>query len=715
MRGKKVVYHILSVLLLSGLICLCAFVFTGSTPRIGTAFRDFGTSCAYYFAFCVDFLGFKIDVEPTVIQSLPSAVAPIIPMPVDVSGAVKAVSDFFPRLLSADNFNDYFMSLSGVLRNLIYVLLLLMPLIVLLIVLFRLKRTNNDYDKDSKPLSIFRALGRIFYSPSKQFVLGYIDFIKANRYYFVLGLFAVMYALNLLSVLITAFSWLLYFVVSFDFSSLYGQIVKLLVDLCPAFDFFPKPLLILFFAVFVCFRLRDMAFRRLRYYESANRNFINNLPLVSMVVGTMGSRKTTLLTDMALSQDILFRDKAYELLLENDLKFPNFPWINFELDLKFEIENHTVYSLATCRSFVEERYRRFDVDPHCKNLWNYDYIKYGLSYDDGLRVLNLLEVLTSYAQLYFIYIFQSSLLVSNFGIREDYILLDQGNFPIYNSDFFRKDSRLSAAHSRHSHILDFDMLRLGRRVVEFSLNSGVLEFGVILITEIGKERGNKYDHEGMKRADRDANKVNDLFNLSLKMCRHFGATVDNFPFIKIFTDDQRPESLGADARELADIVYIDNVSDKKISVRFFAFMELLYDFIFSRFVGRYQDYRFRRGDNTLFMYCFKGAAGRFIRLYNKLYNLFGYRNVVLKFEPGTFKGKVKECKYYLMNKKVYSNRFSTDCFSGFFANRSLNQKIGLDDFSTYQAVKPTFAELQKQHSYFISDLKNNLLELDYEE
>jgi hypothetical protein len=68
-----------------------------------------------------------------------------------------------------------------------------------------------------------------------------------------------------------------------------------------------------------------------------------------------------------------------------------------------------------------------------------------------------------------------------------------------------------------------------------------------------------------------------------------------------------------------------------------------------------------------------------------------------------------------MNKKIYSERFATDCFSDFFAYRSLNCESGFCDLSAYRAVKPTFDELKKQNSYFIRDLEDNLLNEEAEE
>ena len=90
------------------------------------------------------------------------------------------------------------------------------------------------------------------------------------------------------------------------------------------------------------------------------------------------------------------------------------------------------------------------------------------------------------------------------------------------------------------------MLRLGKKVKENNPHAGSFEFGVVTITEIGKERGNTLELKEVKKGTEETNQKNDLFNGWLKMCRR-SATVDNYLFIKVFTDEQRPESWGADA------------------------------------------------------------------------------------------------------------------------------------------------------------------------
>ena len=76
----------------------------------------------------------------------------------------------------------------------------------------------------------------------------------------------------------------------------------------------------------------------------------------------------------------------------------------------------------------------------------------------------------------------------------------------------------------------------------------------------------------------------------------------------------------------------------------------------------------------------------------------------LQVESGTQDGELDEKVYYLDNKRIYSDRFSTDCFSEFFTTKSLRSRMGFDDLEEYQSSKATFDELKKQNSYFIADL-----------
>ena len=421
-----------------------------------------------------------------------------------------------------------------------------------------------------------------------------------------------------------------------------------------------------------------------------------------MSCGSMGKRKTTHITDMSLSQTVMFRQEAFTRLQKQDMKFPFFPWICFENELKACMAYGRVYNLASIRTWVAQKRERYGK--HGCSVWQlygYDTEKYGLYFDNALKREYLFDVLETYAKLYFIYVIESSLLVANYSIREEDILYDEGNFPLWSFNFFPK--RPNVENSRFAHILDFDVLRLGKKVIENNPKAGSFEFGVVVITEVGKERANNLELKEVKKNTDEANQKNDLFNAWLKMCRH-SATVDNFPFIKVFTDEQRPESWGADARELADILTIVNSGTQKLALPFYTIEEMLYDWAFSRFISLYYDFRHKRGDNTLLVYMLKIIVSKIWARNERIYNRYGYSVLSIEKERGTQDNKPEKKRYFLANYKIYRERFTTDCFSDYFNDLALKSGVGLMDYLTYKTVRASVDELKTQNSYFINGL-----------
>ena len=175
--------------------------------------------------------------------------------------------------------------------------------------------------------------------------------------------------------------------------------------------------------------------------------------------------------------------------------------------------------------------------------------------------------------------------------------------------------------------------------------------------------------------------------------------------MKVITDEQRPESWGADARELCEIVHIRESGETQLAMPFFFIAELLYSFVFGRFVNLYSKYRFTRGDNTLSMHILKTIVAKVQHYYTGVYGTFGYCTLRVQVESGTQDGQLDEKKYYLANKKIYSKRFSTDCFSDFFTQKALRSPVGIDDLREYATEKATFGEMSLQNSYFVKDLE----------
>lgn len=680
-------------------------LFPNAFTRIIESLRDLISSILFYFSVV---FGFDKTVTPTV-NNLPQGKITLPFIPLTFSEFKVVWKNYWKLWVSKDNILNYLDGVVVFFFKTIRLIMILAFLLLIVIILFKLqlKKENNDYNKDSKPLKVFKTAIKYTYIPVKKWVISFVSFIKTYKVYRIVWAVIWLYTFNVFTIIAELFAYLLYFCVSFDVVSIYRQVYKLFIDLAIVTNFVPLWCWFLIGLIVLDKLRKSIALKRLNHLERKNRGFINARPIVFMVCGTMGKKKTTTITDMALSQEVMLRNKAFEKLLENDLKFPFFPWINLENELKRAMNYHEIYNLVTVRRFVYKKYLRWSKCVTSDKLFGYDYVRYGLTYEDNLKIVNVWEVIESYSQLYFIYVTQSSLLISNYSVRVDNVLSDVGNFPLWNTDFFSRDSRLLESYSRHAHIIDFDSLRLGRKIVENNEKANSFEFGVVLITEIGKERGNSLELSDKKKGDDNANQKNDLFNSWLKMVRH-SATVDNFPFVRVITDEQRPESWGADARDLCEIVRIEESGDTVLAMPFFSLGELLYGRLYNKFTSIYTSYRYSRSDNILSMYLVKKLASKMQSYYSRIYNRYGFCRLQVQVESGTQNGKKENNYYYLISKKIYSKRFSTDCFSDFFAEKALRSPVGIDDLKEYETEKASFDELSEQHSYFIDDLLKGL-------
>ncbi len=696
---RRAVNIMVSILISVIFVLLGVFVFSSSYLRFWETLTEFGQAIAFYFC---EIFGIEHGIVPSVNE--PSqVVGNMIKLPDNLDGFKENTQSYFSLLFSGENFVGWWQSFTGTLATLSKVLVLLFPCAVGLwfVIRWLYGRSNRRHNKDTVPLTVFKFISRCTYQPLKRFVRGYSCFLREHGWVWRCWVAVWVFHFNLASILMGFLAYYFYFAVSFDLATLYPQICRLFIDVQIPFRYFPYwSLLFVAWHLFQRWR-RRIALSRLRRYEARNCGFINELPIVSITCGSMGKKKTTAITDMALSQEVMFRQKALEILQRNDMKFPFFPWIMFEKELQKCMEYGTVYNLATVKAWVGLKRTRFMRHHNARwQLYGYDAQRYGFTYDDALSVSVLFDVLETYAQAYFIYVIESSLIVANYSIRSDNVLMDDGNFPMWLSDFFPQGHR---RNSRHAHVLDFDVLRLGKKVIENNPNAGSFEFGVVAITEIGKERGNNLELQEKKKKDEEANQKNDLFNAWLKMCRH-SATVDNFPFIKVFTDEQRPESWGADARDLCDIVNIASSSKQKFAYPMYTIEDMIAEWSFNRFINLYYDFRFRRGDNTLLVHILKSITAWIWKRNVRVYNRYGYNTLKIEKERGTMDGKVESKKYYIMNRKIYARRFSTDCFSDYFNDMARQSRVGLNDYREYVTEKASVDELLAQNSYFINGL-----------
>ncbi len=618
------------------------------------------------------------------------------------------MSGYWSLFFSMDNFSAYLEKVSDVLFYITKILLIVMPffLVIFAVLIVKKKTINNDYGKESKPLKAFKRFEKKVYPPVRAWLLSFIEFSREHNYYLKILAFVWVYNFNGIAIFISGMAYYLYFIAALKTSTIYIQIVKLLMDLSVMIDFIPAILWAVIIIVALNLLARHIAFNRLYHHERCNRGFINERGLALTIDGTMEKGKTLLMTDIALSAEVQLRDQALEVIFESDYKFPHFPWQNLERFLKKMFQKHRIYDVWSCRRVIKSKRLKFERKPQNRYIFGYDFGYYGLDYNDNLKPMSVWQAIEDYACAYLIYTRQCALLISNYSIRSDTLFDDLGNFPLSDSDFFKRDSRMIESFSRHSHILDYDMLRLGKTMIEDNPNRYAFGFGVYVISEIDKERKNANATKHLKPSDPECNQVNDLFNLNLMMERH-AVTIAYRCFLKNLSDLQRFEELGIGTLGLGERVSIKKKGEMSPLLPFFStfwLTDLIFGFIIEKFNKYYLKYRHDRADTTLTMYLLKKFVAKLVHHRERVNNLFGCSKLELLVAAGNGDEEGEKKKYYLQSKKIYANRYSTDCLSGIYEARSKLNKVGIDDIIEYGGIMATNDELQKQNSHFQSDI-----------
>ena len=687
------------------LVALAIFRFPMAFYRTVEAVRDLALSIAYYFT---ELLGFEGVITPTVTEFSKVPLPEIDWLPASWEEFKLFFSEYIDAVFTMDNFKEYLFFLADKLSLWSRVLLLVLPFFLVLGILFYrgLYKHNTDHGKETRVLVRGKRLYDRLCRPVGRAVRSFCAFVNDRRKYLWLWGLTLAYGFQLVAVAICALAYYLYFVMAFDFVSLYIQLYKLVADLLPALIFIPKIFVVIGAVALLAYFARRYGYDVLRAREAHNAAFVKELPVFTVVYGEMNAGKTAMITDVSLTASANYRRMAYEVILECDMCFPYFPWILFEKELRRAIAYRKVYDRYSTKRWVRKKRDRFKKSSCREKIFGYDYERYGMDYDNKLKIESIWETLEDYACAFLVYITQSSLIFANYSIRVDEVCMDKGNFPVWDLDFFSKDARYRDAYSRHCHILDFDMLRLGKLVLEANLNAFVLGYGVVVISEIDKERKNTLELRETKANAEETNQKNDLFNATLKMWRH-NVVIRNRVFGMIIADLQRPESLGADARELGDVVFIDQKTDFDPVLPFwspFYSFVMIERAIFSSFKGFYETYRLERGDYTLPYHCFKAVTEKMKHHYDNTCNIFGSRKLTLLSESGRMDGQPVKKRYYMQKFKCFADRYSTDCQSGIFERRASFNHLFYDDLREYAARVATCEELDAQNSYFQRDV-----------
>ncbi len=345
MRNLRKVYIALSVVITAIFLIIGIAYCTKSYERLWETICGVGSSVKFYFS---EIFELENNTPVDVIQPSETLQGEMVAMPTTASVFWLKFKVFF-TLLNGSNLGGYFEIIGQKLEIISRFLLLLLPVAILVVIVVKkiYATPNVRHNQDTRPLRIVKKISGVTYQPIKRFIWGYKRYLDETTHWKTAWIWIWLANVNFLSIGVAFISYYFYFAVSFDIPSLYPQIVNLLKDLLLVLRYFPW-LLTGTIAWIIFTRVREkIGMQVLYHHEARNCGFIKELPIVSMSCGSMGKRKTTHITDMSLSQTVMFRQEAFTRLQKQDMKFPLFPWIKFEMELRACMEYGKVYNLAS--------------------------------------------------------------------------------------------------------------------------------------------------------------------------------------------------------------------------------------------------------------------------------------------------------------------------------------------------------------------------------
>ena len=306
-RRIKVMNICLTAVLSVGFILLAVFVFGESYIRFCEACVDLFNAGKYYVN---ELFGTEYAVDQT-FNRLSEVMRYDVGLPTDWNNFTLQMQVAWKRFISKDNLVAWGGNSLVAVGNTAKVLVIVVPLLVVLYFVLAdiYRRPNNKYNEDTKPLKWWKVFENNVLMPFIRYLKQYYWCITSKQWIVRLWLVLWAFSLNLASIAVAFVAYYLYFVVSFDVAHLYMQVCRLAVDLQVILT--KAPLLLVALAVWMFCRWRAKSARNgLRHMEARNCGLINELPIVSMACGSMGKKKTTCITDMALSQEVMFRQEA---------------------------------------------------------------------------------------------------------------------------------------------------------------------------------------------------------------------------------------------------------------------------------------------------------------------------------------------------------------------------------------------------------------------
>ena len=719
---RRTAFHIITLALIIASVCFSVFRFQPVFGRVLQAFGDLGTSAAYYFLF----ITFELEdlVNPTILI-IPDNLETVLPITIEQFEELMDL--WWERIIDPDFFEEYCEIVGDLLfRVSQFLTLSITPTISIVLILTSIYgERDNDHNVDSKFLKFWKGFPRRAWEKVKFYFKKYRDFLKSCKWYrrALFGIWA--YNLSVVTIGLEVCAWFFYYSVTFDFEAVLVTVAKILADFMVPLFFLPAlAWLIIGYKVFDKLRCK-IAMSRIRADVQKVKKFLLEHLGAKFLNGKQRSKKTSLMTQFkTISETCILRPQAREGFLNRVKQFPDFPWIVYIVFLKKSRKNHKIANWTGIREFVNflrwadannkthtEEQRR-QIRRHLKKRWRYTFDSYCFGYDttkkskgfdDKLEVQSIFDALEGYGKQFWLYSQPTPLDMSNYPIRSDFELIDEGNLPEFDGHLFEEDTAKSFKRTQWSHRINWDAFRL-KPFNPGNPENNSFEYGIRCSMEHAKERKNQLTRRASDKEEGQPTQDNDGVETDTKIRTHL-ATVDNFTYQEDLADDQRAASLGADNLDLMTKIYIKKSHGIKYYVPFFAFDELIYliaTLIFDKvylFISR------KKGSNTaLIAFCWK-LYGPIYRHYIRYKNMYSYYPLELKVEDGADNEVLSDGqKLPLISLIAYRGRFRTDALGEFYYRKIKGTAFGLNDVEMYTGKSMTLEQMQGQNSYMIKDL-----------
>lgn len=707
---------------------IAGLLFPNAIPRLLESIKDVLVSVLYYFVNI--FLGKNNPIPATVNQLQSWRIAeeiwePIKLFPASVAEFIEFWLGYFKLVFNLENFVAYL----RIYRNVFYygakLLLLAMPLLIYVVLKINsIKNTTCDErNKKSKQLVAFE---KWYFKTSDIVVFRCKLFVEYCRehigFVYAWALIWMLY-FNVYSIVLSFIAYYLYFICSWNIFTLYVQLLKLQLDLTPVIRFIPGVIWLALFYWLYNSWCKSIADKKIEYAYQCNKAFLRKRGISTVMYGLMGSKKTLTEVSMAVTlQDMLFED-AYNTMLNFEEKFINFPWQNFRDEIDFMIDKRKIVDTISCRSWIKKWSQHYNLirklytyDEYQEHVskkyvgfidltFKYNYTYYPIVYNNGVKLTTLYQALEEYACAYTVFTIRTSLLFANISIRSDSVLCSNGNKPYRRSYVLSKDPMEKILNSQYAHIIDMDMIRRAKQVVEDNPKARTMLPAIYIYDEVDKERKNMNELKDVKSNTDEANQKNDGHNIGVSTIRHSNL-IDYKAYVRVLGSLQRPDSLGAGTRQLGELIVITTPGEMRPVLPFFApfwIYESLFLGIQSIWKPFYEYLEINRCDKILSVYLANNLYSLMLNHYEKMLNLYSVGKDTVMIQDGLLEDQYATDYWRHITRLEYSDVFVSDCLRGIYDPKVPNT-MHIDDFECYSGIVATPEELAKQNSYFVADI-----------